>query len=171
MARLFPRKARAKSSAVDLSSDEETLPVKTNGKTGKKGTPVKVKLEVEEKVITKRKSVVEFEAEPDGSTEGAKKPAAKKRKTKAEKAEDNMPLAARTAIASMKRAMYIGAHVSGAGGPPLTPSCFGQTSRSKLTPPRCSQLGTKRCQHRGELVCTLSEVPEKVGESTASRRA
>ncbi|KAK3337127.1 xylose isomerase-like protein [Cercophora scortea] len=43
----------------------------------------------------------------------AKKPAAKKRKTKG---DDNMPLAARTAVTSLKRAMFIGAHVSGAGG-------------------------------------------------------
>lgn len=47
----------------------------------------------------------------------AKKPAPKKRKTAAKKdSEDSMPLAARTAVASLKRAMYIGAHVSGAGG-------------------------------------------------------
>ena len=57
-----------------------------------------------------------------------KTPAAKKRKTKAaagittkktrkKKDEaDGMPLAARTAVASLGRAMYIGAHVSGAGG-------------------------------------------------------
>ncbi|KAL2022810.1 hypothetical protein VTK56DRAFT_4626 [Thermocarpiscus australiensis] len=51
--------------------------------------------------------------------QGTKRPAAKKRKTapKKDKAvDDTMPLAARTAIASLKRAMYIGAHVSGAGG-------------------------------------------------------
>ncbi|KAK0632265.1 xylose isomerase-like protein [Immersiella caudata] len=47
-----------------------------------------------------------------------KKPATKKPRTKAapKKADNSMPLAARTAVTSLKRAMYIGAHVSGAGG-------------------------------------------------------
>ena len=48
-----------------------------------------------------------------------KKPAPKKRKptSKSKKTEDSsMPLATRTAVHSLKRAMYIGAHVSGAGG-------------------------------------------------------
>ncbi|KAK3695355.1 xylose isomerase-like protein [Podospora appendiculata] len=49
----------------------------------------------------------------DDVDEKVKKPAAKKRKTKG---DDNMPLAARTAVTSLKRAMFIGAHVSGAGG-------------------------------------------------------
>jgi AP endonuclease-1 len=48
--------------------------------------------------------------------EQPKKPAAKKRKTTKKDAEDTMPLAARTAVASLKRAMYIGAHISAAGG-------------------------------------------------------
>ncbi|KAK3988075.1 xylose isomerase-like protein [Cladorrhinum sp. PSN332] len=45
----------------------------------------------------------------------SKKPAPKKRKT-ASKGDDSVPLAPRTPIASLKRAVYIGAHVSGAGG-------------------------------------------------------
>ncbi|KAK1754934.1 xylose isomerase-like protein [Echria macrotheca] len=44
-----------------------------------------------------------------------KKPTPKKRKTKGD-ADDTMPLAPRTAVPSLKRAMYIGAHISGAGG-------------------------------------------------------
>jgi AP endonuclease-1 len=58
------------------------------------------------------------EREEEGDQlQGTKKPAAKRRKTASKKdAENNMPLAARTAITSLKRAMYIGAHVSGAGG-------------------------------------------------------
>lgn len=47
-----------------------------------------------------------------------KKPAPKKRKTakKENKDEDMAPLAERTAVSSLKKAMYIGAHVSAAGG-------------------------------------------------------
>ncbi|RBQ93445.1 hypothetical protein VDGD_03055 [Verticillium dahliae] len=49
----------------------------------------------------------------------AAKPAAAAKGGKAAKAKpaaDDMPLAARTAVTSLKHAMYIGAHVSGAGG-------------------------------------------------------
>ncbi|OBT78058.1 hypothetical protein VF21_03123 [Pseudogymnoascus sp. 05NY08] len=45
----------------------------------------------------------------------AKKPV-KKRKTKEEAENDAMPVAARTAVATLKRKMYIGAHISAAGG-------------------------------------------------------
>jgi AP endonuclease-1 len=62
------------------------------------------------KVKAKRKAEVdEVEQEVD-----VKK--VKKRKTKEEKAAEAMPLAARTPIQTLKKAMYIGAHVSGAGG-------------------------------------------------------
>lgn len=122
MARQSPRKTRAKTSVVDLSSEEEIRPVKANGKS-KKAASIEVTVEVANKGISKRKSAASFEVELDGSTEEPKKPAAKKRKTKAEKEDEKMPLAARTVISSMKRAMYIGAHVSGAGG--LSPPSFG----------------------------------------------
>nr|MCV5142770.1 hypothetical protein [Escherichia coli] len=51
----------------------------------------------------------------DSVQEEAKKPAPKKRKTKASE-EDATPLATRTPVESMKRKLYIGAHVSSAGG-------------------------------------------------------
>jgi AP endonuclease-1 len=56
--------------------------------------------------------------EPEDQFQETKKPAPKKRKTASKKkeAEDTMPLATRTAVATLKRAMYLGAHVSGAGG-------------------------------------------------------
>lgn len=40
----------------------------------------------------------------------------KKRKTKEEKEAEAMPIATRTSVATLKKAMRIGAHVSGAGG-------------------------------------------------------
>lgn len=43
-------------------------------------------------------------------------PLPKKRRTTKAKGEDTMPLADRTAVSSLKKAMYIGAHVSAAGG-------------------------------------------------------
>lgn len=63
--------------------------------------------------VSKRK----VKAEADESEEETK---SKKRKTvKGKSSEDMAPLAARTAISSLKKAMYIGAHVSGAGGMPF----------------------------------------------------
>lgn len=43
-------------------------------------------------------------------------PASKKRKTTKSNEKDAMPLTERTAVGSLKKAMYIGAHVSAAGG-------------------------------------------------------
>ena len=62
------------------------------------------------------------EDEKEEEPEQEKKAAPKKRKTAAAKKDDDMPLAARTAVSSLKRAMYIGAHVSGAGGTLILPS-------------------------------------------------
>lgn len=69
------------------------------------------KAKTEAKTATKRKASPSPDEQPT-----AKAPAAKKqRKTKA-KDEPEMPLAARTDVASLKHAMRIGAHVSAAGG-------------------------------------------------------
>ncbi|KAH8735397.1 xylose isomerase-like protein [Ilyonectria robusta] len=63
------------------------------------------------KAAVKRKA----EPEPENEAPAPATKATKKRKTKA-KDEDAMPLADRTAVPSLKKAMYIGAHVSAAGG-------------------------------------------------------
>ncbi|KAI1859733.1 hypothetical protein JX265_010182 [Neoarthrinium moseri] len=77
------------------------------------------------KTTTKRKveAVVEDEGEEEEQDVKAETKAAttttatKKRKTTAKaKPEDAMPLAPRTAVASLQKAMHIGAHVSSAGG-------------------------------------------------------
>lgn len=133
MDRQLPRKAKAKSSTVESSLIEETSSIKAIGKSGKKAAPVEVKVEVEKRTVTKRKSAGGAEVKVEEFPEEAKKPAAKRRKTKAEKEEENMPLAARTVITSMKRAMYIGAHVSGAGGlsrPGLSRNTYGKLTGS-----------------------------------------
>jgi AP endonuclease-1 len=70
---------------------------------------VKVEVEEEEtkKIITTKPT----------TTTTTTKPPAKKRKTAPKgKPEDAMPLAERTAVSSLQKAMHIGAHVSGAGG-------------------------------------------------------
>lgn len=71
------------------------------------------------KAVAKKASKRKAEAEPEHE-ESQETPApapAKKRKAKATaKADDSMPLAQRAAVASLGKAMYIGAHVSAAGG-------------------------------------------------------
>ncbi|KAK3341531.1 xylose isomerase-like protein [Lasiosphaeria hispida] len=109
--------AKSKPTAV---VEKKVTVAKTNGR---KATAVKV--EVEKTAAPKRKAASAVSEEDDfdndtpaESEEETEEPAAKKRKTavKKEPADDGMPLAARTAVASLPRAMYIGAHVSGAGG-------------------------------------------------------
>jgi AP endonuclease-1 len=65
------------------------------------------------KASAKRKAKI---AEDDEDEVSEEKKVKKKRKTKEEKEAETMPLAARTAIKGLKKALYIGAHVSGAGG-------------------------------------------------------
>ncbi|KAJ2980274.1 hypothetical protein NUW58_g6988 [Xylaria curta] len=71
------------------------------------------------KPVQKRRATAKAKVEKeDSAVEEPKAAAPKKRKAAKAKAkpEDTMPLAERTAIASLKKAMYIGAHVSSAGG-------------------------------------------------------
>ncbi|KAK8056352.1 hypothetical protein PG993_001579 [Apiospora rasikravindrae] len=65
---------------------------------------------------TKRKAAVEEDDEVVKAEKDTKSAPAKKTRTAKTKIEDTMPLAKRTAVSSLKQAMYIGAHVSGAGG-------------------------------------------------------
>ncbi|KAK0731589.1 xylose isomerase-like protein [Lasiosphaeris hirsuta] len=111
--------AKSKPTAV---VEKKTTVAKTSGR---KSTAAAVKVEVKKTTAPKRKAASaaseedDFDSDsPASSEDEAEKPAAKKRKTAptAKKAEGSMPLAARTAVASLPRAMYIGAHVSGAGG-------------------------------------------------------
>jgi len=126
--------------------------IKTNG------TVVKVEEAVESKVsvIKKKKSAPKKRKAADADeqyacdscdekdvkeeAEADEKPA-KKRRTKKIKDEDMSPLAARTAISALKKAVYIGAHVSGAGGrfslPPICPSPPARTAESYASP-NCS---------------------------------
>lgn len=156
MVRASSRNVKAKSPAADPSLVEETGSVKARGKSAKRVSAADAKGDTDKKTTVKRKSVADVEVEVNGSTGGAEKPAAKKRKTKAEKEEENMPLAARTVISSMKRAMYIGAHVSGAGGLPL-PAMASVPAEMELTPPpqvsktRCKTLSTSAQTH---LLCS-----------------
>lgn len=63
---------------------------------------------------TKRKAASEPDVDVDSKTQGTK--AVKKRKGKGKGDEEAMILAERTAVSGLGKAMYIGAHVSAAGG-------------------------------------------------------
>ncbi|KPM39990.1 hypothetical protein AK830_g6582 [Neonectria ditissima] len=97
MARSSPRKRQAVSYNADHDDD--------------------VKPAVARRTTSKPKAAVKRKAEPEPEEEAPVQATkvAKKRKTKA-KDEDAMPLADRTAVSSLKKTMYLGAHVSAAGG-------------------------------------------------------
>ncbi len=68
------------------------------------------------KVMKRKATKPVAQQEQDASiTEDEVKPK-KKRKTAKQKVEELVPLAERTAISSLEKPMYIGAHVSSAGG-------------------------------------------------------
>lgn len=65
---------------------------------------------------TAKRKIKDEDDEPEEPEEPVEGKSKKKRKTKEEKEAETMPLAARTLVGSLKKAMHIGAHVSAAGG-------------------------------------------------------
>jgi len=109
-----PKPAARAARKTTALKEEEDSDVETKTPATTKTTTISTTKET--KTTAKRKAVeaplvaIEPKEEPQDS-----KPAPKKRKTKV-KDEDVMPLAERTVVSTLKKAMYIGAHVSGAGG-------------------------------------------------------
>jgi AP endonuclease-1 len=96
---------------------EAMVSTMTNGEVTSVKEEVDIELNQEskpkpKKVTTKRKAKTQ-EEDAGQEKESATK---KKRKTKEEKEAENVPLAARTPIVTLKKSMHIGAHVSGAKG-------------------------------------------------------
>jgi AP endonuclease 1 len=113
-----PTKTTKKKAKAVIEYEENVEELKDSPKIKIKSVKAKAVLEEEKapkpkKASAKRKPKAEDDDEEDD--EGEKK-VTKKRKTKEEKEAENMPLAPRTAIGTLKKAMHIGAHVSGAGG-------------------------------------------------------
>ncbi|TGO64797.1 hypothetical protein BOTNAR_0084g00290 [Botryotinia narcissicola] len=78
-----------------------------------------VSIKKEAVVVTKKKALVKRklkEEEDEDEEDKEEKKVTKKRKTKEEKEAETMPLVARTLVSTLKKAVHIGAHVSGAGG-------------------------------------------------------
>lgn len=120
-----------KAPVVDEDPQPETLVKKVRGKVAKATSEIKNQVETAKTKVKglaskKRKATSDDEddfnghescAEKDNRTEDEEKPAKKRKTTKAKaKAEDDMKVTPRTAVASLQKAMYIGAHVSAAGG-------------------------------------------------------
>ncbi|RYP22296.1 hypothetical protein DL767_009084 [Monosporascus sp. MG133] len=107
-----PARHASKAAAVEIKEIEteangtiESTKALSKAKvTKRKITQVVVEEERETAIVGKGAPAVE-EAKPK-----------KKRKSAKEKAEEAIPLAKRTAVSSLKKSMYIGAHVSSAGG-------------------------------------------------------
>lgn len=122
--------ARRKAQAVVETKVEETTTTatRTNGTKSTSIAATQTKSTAAKKPVAKRKAASDDEHESCGScAEKDEEKPAKKRKTAAKgkaKKEDDMPLADRTAVSSLKKAMYIGAHVSGAGGALPGPSSW-----------------------------------------------
>lgn len=125
MPRQSPRKRTTVATKTEIKT-EEPAPVRRGATRTAAATKRKVEVEEEEedegdeeeeeppKKQTKAKASSAVKAE-----ETKPAPAAKKRKTTTNKKSseaDMPPLAPRTAVASLKKAMYVGAHVSAAGG-------------------------------------------------------
>lgn len=113
----MPRSSPRKKPAVNYSEDAEAKPSAAKSSAAAKalGKIKEAASKAKAKVVPKRKA--EPEPEPGPETNGEVPKAAKRRKTtKAAKETDTMPLAERTAVSSLKKTMYIGAHVSAAGG-------------------------------------------------------
>lgn len=96
-----------------------TAKVKVKVGRGKKAETVEVEpqeLEVVKKGKASAKRKVKIEDGEAEEEEKVEKKVVKKRKTKQEKEAELVPLAPRTDVSTLKRKMYIGAHISGAGG-------------------------------------------------------
>ena len=134
---LTPKKGRksAKIEATEVIAEvEQTTVTKSSKKvkaeidpgeevlTTPKRSPPKLKInKVKSEAIVEKnpgpKKAPKRKAKTEDDEDGAaEKKSTKKRKTKEEKEAEAMPLAARTVVGTLKKALYIGAHVSGAGG-------------------------------------------------------
>ena len=114
----WPAKSKeARKGKADVQSDDESLKTPKKPSAAPKINSVKSKTVLDpkqKKTPAKRKAKAEEDDNDEENTENKKTP--KKRKTKEEKEAEAMPLATRTLIGGLTKAMHIGAHVSGAGG-------------------------------------------------------
>lgn len=104
-----PRSSQRKRAVPPAAKAEEGAPVKS---TKKRKAPAADRDDKDHECASHDEGVEDEDEDKDKDV----KPTPKKRKTKEDKDREMLPLAARTAVDSLPKAMYIGAHVSGAGG-------------------------------------------------------
>lgn len=117
-------KLAANSTRTKAKEDSGNLEDADEGEEEKKAIDIPktvkiVNMQKEAAVVTKNKAPVKRklkEEEDEGEEDKEEKKTTKKRKTKEEKEAETMPLAERTLVSTLKKAVHIGAHVSGAGG-------------------------------------------------------
>ena len=115
----MPRQSPRKRAAVNYDEDAGQ---KSNSYTAPKNSKAKVTATSKRKIPSSPTDNEEEDEEK--ATEGTQakvesaQPVSKKRKTGKSKQDDAMPLSERTATSTLKHAMYIGAHISAAGGQP-----------------------------------------------------
>lgn len=158
------KKQGGKPAAVKKETDSATVNGKTEVAKPSKPTTAKRKGVHQDDDISpppKRKIKAEEEDSHDEKTitKAAKKPV-KKRKTKEETENDAMPVAARTAVATLKRKMYIGAHISAAGGTSPYPLSPYQSKKGPANSPfpRRPKLPPKCSTHRRQQLRALPQI-------------
>ncbi|PSR80807.1 xylose isomerase-like protein [Coniella lustricola] len=122
--RTSPRKRTVAAAVVKAEETVRTATTKAQKATRTKAAPVEAAAPARKRkrVAGPKAKDEDEEHKCDSHDEGEEpqevktKAAPKKRKTQKEKEDDAVPLAERTAVGSLKKAMYIGAHVSAAGG-------------------------------------------------------
>ncbi|KAK8138694.1 hypothetical protein PG984_002074 [Apiospora sp. TS-2023a] len=107
--------SKRKTAAAGSDVDEEETEIKSEASEVEDTKATKATKATPKARSTKRKAVADDEDDEVVKAEKDSKPV-KKTRTAKTKIEDIMPLARRTPVSSLKQAMYIGAHVSGAGG-------------------------------------------------------
>lgn len=113
--RISPRKR----AVVDYNEDKNSTTGASSAKSSGPAKKVdsKLKKAFAKTPAPKRKAEADKEEAHQKAPVAPPAPAVKKRKTKGQSGvQDTMPLAERTAVSTLGKAMYIGAHVSAAGG-------------------------------------------------------
>jgi AP endonuclease-1 len=151
-----PAKSLKKRAKSEVGFNSESLISGKESPSGVEITRVKAEEVIGEAQAPKqrpRKRIPPVEDDEDGDEDKAKK-ITKKRKTKEDKEAEAMPLAARTAVGTLKHAMHIGAHVSAAGGGfPWPIDVISITNISVIY--RCTKLGRQCTSNWWQFVRSL----------------
>jgi len=167
-------KPRAKKAKVEVIEEVETANITQSPPTAKRARKVKVEEQqpteaaaeagqkpTPKKRQSKTKAVKEEEAEVGETGEVIEKKVKRKRKTKEEKEAEAMPLAART----VGHKLFIGAHVSSAGGQCTCSSCITCTMAEVDHLHRRPQCSHEQRPHRRLRLRAIPQIAAQMGQS------